>query len=114
MNDPKVKAQLDVRPDLTFETCNTEVNQASQMQGDAMHNSGALLEELIDGGVRLLVYAGNAGACICDILTFFSLFHTFCVDMMCNYIVSNLILLYANSYIDDRYAQREMNAGWRT
>jgi len=67
MNDPKVKTQLGVNPDLTFESCNMEVNQAFQLQGDAMHNSGALLEELIDGGVRLLVYAGNA-------------------DMMCNYI----------------------------
>ena len=30
-------------------------------QGDGMHNSAALLPELINDGVRLLVYAGNAG-----------------------------------------------------
>lgn len=33
-------------------------------QGDGMHNSALLLPELIDDGVRLLVYAGNAGRCL--------------------------------------------------
>ena len=33
-------------------------------QGDGMHNSALLLPELIDDGVRLLVYAGNAGGCL--------------------------------------------------
>ena len=31
------------------------------MNGDGMHNSAALLPELVDAGIRLLVYAGNAG-----------------------------------------------------
>jgi len=43
------------------------VNEAFMFQGDGMHNSAALLPELINDGIRLLVYAGNA-------------------DMMCNYI----------------------------
>lgn len=38
-----------------------EVNQAFVMQGDGMHRSAALLPDLIEDGVRLLVYAGNAG-----------------------------------------------------
>ncbi|KAJ6614660.1 carboxypeptidase C [Mycena sp. CBHHK59/15] len=67
MNDPKVKATLGVDPARTFASCNMEVNQAFAFQGDGMHNSAALLGELVDGGVRLLVYAGNA-------------------DMMCNFI----------------------------
>ena len=62
MNDPVHKAALGVNPDRTFESCNMEVNKAFTMKGDSMHNSAALLPELIDGGVRLLVYAGNAGA----------------------------------------------------
>lgn len=37
------------------------VNQAFFFQGDGMHNSASLLPELINDGVRLLVYAGNAG-----------------------------------------------------
>ncbi|KAF9533625.1 carboxypeptidase C [Crepidotus variabilis] len=67
MNNPSNKAALGVNPDRNFASCNMEVNQAFTMNGDGMHNSAALLPELVDGGVRLLVYAGNA-------------------DMMCNYL----------------------------
>jgi len=67
MNDAKNKAALGANPSRTFESCNMETNQAFMFQGDGMHNSALLLPELIDDGVRLLVYAGNA-------------------DMMCNYI----------------------------
>jgi cathepsin A (carboxypeptidase C) len=62
MNDPKVKVALGVDPARTFASCNMEVNQAFALQGDGMHNSAALLGDLIDDGVRLLIYAGNAGA----------------------------------------------------
>lgn len=61
MNDPKNKAMLGVNPEQTFASCNMEVNQAFAMQGDGMHNSASLLPELVNDGVRLLVYAGNAG-----------------------------------------------------
>lgn len=61
MNDPKNKAALGANPSKTFESCSTEINQAFMYQGDGMHNSALLLPELIDDGVRLLVYAGNAG-----------------------------------------------------
>ncbi|GLB35555.1 putative peptidase S10 family protein [Lyophyllum shimeji] len=66
LNDPKTKAALGVNPDQTFASCNFEVNRAFASQGDGMHNSAILLPELVNDGVRLLVYAGNA-------------------DMMCNY-----------------------------
>jgi hypothetical protein len=62
MNDASNKIALGVDPSMTFSSCNMEVNQAFALQGDGMHNSAALLPELIDDGVRLLVYAGNAGA----------------------------------------------------
>jgi cathepsin A (carboxypeptidase C) len=62
MNDPIHKAALGVNPERTFEACSNEVNTAFTMNGDGMHNTAALLPELVDGGVRLLVYAGNAGA----------------------------------------------------
>lgn len=61
MNEPSNKAALGVNPEKTFESCNMAVNQAFALNGDGMHNSAALLPELVDGGVRLLVYAGNAG-----------------------------------------------------
>ncbi len=38
-----------------------KVYEAFMYQGDGMHNSAALLPELINDGIRLLVYAGNAG-----------------------------------------------------
>ncbi|KAF8183771.1 carboxypeptidase C [Mycena galopus ATCC 62051] len=66
MNDPQVKVALGVDPTRKFASCNMEVNQAFLFQGDGAHNSAALLTELVNGGVRLLIYAGNA-------------------DMMCNY-----------------------------
>ncbi|KAG6909590.1 hypothetical protein DXG01_016629 [Tephrocybe rancida] len=60
MNIPANKAALGVNPDQTFASCNMDVNRAFTMQGDGMHNSAALLPELVNDGVRLLVYAGNA------------------------------------------------------
>ncbi|TRM61781.1 Alpha/Beta hydrolase protein [Schizophyllum amplum] len=66
MNQPKTKAALGVNPALDFASCNMEVNQAFALQGDGAHNSAALLPDIVNDGVRLLVYAGNA-------------------DMMCNY-----------------------------
>ncbi|KAI9448816.1 Alpha/Beta hydrolase protein [Lactarius psammicola] len=67
LNDPKTKAALGADPSRMFETCNMKVFEAFRYRGDSMHNSAALLPELINDGIRLLVYAGNA-------------------DMVCNYI----------------------------
>ena len=61
MNNPANKAALGVNPDRPFANCNADVNRAFTMNGDGMHNSAALLPELVDAGIRLLVYAGNAG-----------------------------------------------------
>lgn len=70
MNDPIVKKSLgvDASPK-PFASCNMELNSAFLMQGDGVHNSADLLPELINDGVRLLVYAGIT-------------------DFMCNFIVS--------------------------
>ena len=61
MNVPEHQAALGVNR--TFQSCNMEVNKAFFAQGDDMHNSALLLKELIDDGVRLLVYAGDTGMC---------------------------------------------------
>ncbi|KAF9557182.1 hypothetical protein CPC08DRAFT_57845 [Agrocybe pediades] len=60
MNDPSNKAALGVNPERTFESCNMEVNQAFTLNGDGARNSASLLPELVNSGIRLLVYAGNA------------------------------------------------------
>jgi cathepsin A (carboxypeptidase C) len=67
MNADENKKALGVNPDLKFQSCNMEVNQAFTFQGDSMHNSALLLPELINDGIRLLVYAGNADA-MCNFL----------------------------------------------
>jgi cathepsin A (carboxypeptidase C) len=61
MNIPSNKEALGVNPDMNFQSCNMNVNRDFMLQGDGVHNSAILLPELINDGVRLLVYAGNAG-----------------------------------------------------
>lgn len=61
MNDGKNKVALGANPSIEFEACNMGVNEAFSRQGDGAHNSALLLPDLINDGVRLLVYAGNAG-----------------------------------------------------
>ncbi|KAL4068599.1 Alpha/Beta hydrolase protein [Scleroderma yunnanense] len=66
MNDPKVKAALGVSPQRQFSSCNMGVNQGFLKQGDAVQDTPALIPELVENGIRFLIYAGVA-------------------DMMCNY-----------------------------
>jgi carboxypeptidase C (cathepsin A) len=61
MNDATIKKELGVNPSLTFQSCNMRVNQDFTAQADGMRNSALLLTDLVNEGVRLLVYAGNAG-----------------------------------------------------
>lgn len=68
MNTPETKKALGVDPGQQFQSCNMQINQNFLLQGDSIRNSAALLPDLINDGVRLLVYAGNA-------------------DYMCNFIV---------------------------
>ncbi|KAJ6476261.1 Alpha/Beta hydrolase protein [Mycena sanguinolenta] len=65
MNDPLVKVALGVEPSRKFASCSTQVSLAFLFQGDGAHNNADLLGELVNEGVRLLVYAGNADA-MCD------------------------------------------------
>lgn len=51
-----------MNPTIDFQACNMEVNRGFALQGDGAHNSALLLPDLVNDGVRLLVYAGNAGA----------------------------------------------------
>jgi len=72
LNQPSVKAELGVNPERKFATCNMAVNQAFTLSGD-WTNSALLLTELVNDGVRLLVYVGNA-------------------DLLCNYMGNELWL----------------------
>ena len=57
LNKPEIRAELGVGEG-TFASCNMEVNKAFSMQGDAMHNSAGLLPELLEDGIRVLIYNG--------------------------------------------------------
>ena len=72
MNLPSTKKELGVNPDIDFQSCNMQVNQAFALQGDGARNRAKLLPDLIHSGIRLLIYAGDA-------------------DMACNYIVCDTL-----------------------
>ena len=62
MNAPENKKALGANPNKNFTSCNLAVNEEFAVTGEAMKNTTvALLPELVDGGIRLLVMAGNAG-----------------------------------------------------
>ncbi|KAJ7151045.1 Alpha/Beta hydrolase protein [Mycena filopes] len=60
MNNPKVKAALGVDPTRSFQSFNMDMNREFNMRGEGVHNAAKLLPELINDGVKLLVYAGKA------------------------------------------------------
>jgi len=60
LNDADRKRELGVPSDVNYESCNMEVNRAFFSQADSMHDTAALLPELLADGIRLLIYAGNA------------------------------------------------------
>ncbi|KAI0320054.1 Alpha/Beta hydrolase protein [Amylostereum chailletii] len=60
MLDTRNRVALGVDADRVFERCSGEVLERFLLSGDCMHNTALLLPELIEGGIRLLVYNGNA------------------------------------------------------
>lgn len=60
LNKPEVKKAWGASSKAEFKSCNMAINQNFMFQGDSMHNSAALIPELVDGGVRVLIYAGAA------------------------------------------------------
>ncbi|KAF9046673.1 serine carboxypeptidase [Panaeolus papilionaceus] len=64
MNIDAHKVALGVDPDRNFVSCNLNVMGHFFMMGDGMYPTYQLLPELVDAGIRLLVYAGNAGNAI--------------------------------------------------
>lgn len=60
MNNPKVKSQLGVPNSIEYQGCNMNINQQFFLQGDSVKNSATLLPPLLEDGIRVLVYAGEA------------------------------------------------------
>lgn len=62
MNRADVKRALGADPRAPeFVACDNKTNILFALQGDGMRDSASLLTELVDAGIRLLVYAGNVG-----------------------------------------------------
>nr|ODN88617.1 cathepsin A (carboxypeptidase C) [Cryptococcus depauperatus CBS 7841] len=85
LNKPEVKRELGAPSSITFKSCNMQINQNFLLQGDGLHYAGGLLPELIEDGIRVLIYAGEA-------------------DMIVNYlgcasVLDNLQTSYLSSYL---------------
>jgi cathepsin A (carboxypeptidase C) len=63
LNRPDVRTALGVDPRAPkFVACNMDMLVEFMSQGDGMRDTKSVVTELVDGGIRLLVYAGNTGA----------------------------------------------------
>ena len=97
MNDEENKKAVGANPAVDFESCNMQINQAFTMQGDSMHNSALLLTDLVNDGVRLLIYAGNADYMVrlsVHIIRSLLCKLTSHLRLQCNFIVRPFIPLY--------------------
>ena len=61
MNNATVKVQLGIEPGREFTGISWSVQRSFRSSGDGMRNSAPLLTDLVNDGIRLLVYAGNTG-----------------------------------------------------
>ena len=69
MNLDSTRKALGIDPEVgKFSGCNDTVNQDFRLTGEFYYSTAPLLPELVNNGVRLLVYSGNT-------------------DYLCNYIV---------------------------
>ncbi|KDN39349.1 hypothetical protein RSAG8_08866, partial [Rhizoctonia solani AG-8 WAC10335] len=60
LNRPDIKSELGVAPHTDFRVCGTAINHAFIQSGDPARNAAVLLPELIEDGLRMLNYAGDA------------------------------------------------------
>ncbi|KAL5640444.1 hypothetical protein ACGC1H_007630 [Rhizoctonia solani] len=60
LNQADVKSELGVAPHIEFKVCQTGINQAFIKSGDPARNAAILLPKLIEDGLRMLNYVGDA------------------------------------------------------
>jgi len=62
LNDKNVKKELGANPAINFTSTSQKVSKDFLASGDLMHYSAGLLTDLVNDGIRLLVYAGETDA----------------------------------------------------
>lgn len=62
LNRADVKKEVGANPAINFTSMSQKVNKDFLASGDLMHYSAGLLTNLVDDGIRLLVYAGETDA----------------------------------------------------
>lgn len=60
LNRPEIQKKIGVSPERPYKGCNMNVNQKFLLSGDWMRPYVNLLPPMLDDGVRILVYAGDA------------------------------------------------------
>ncbi|KAK6904545.1 hypothetical protein I203_105360 [Kwoniella mangroviensis CBS 8507] len=102
LNKPEIKKQLGAPDNVEFQSCNMQINQNFLLQGDATHNSGALLNDLVDSGIRVLIYSGEADMLVNAI--------------GCSRVVDNLETKYSSAYAKAHKKvfvdAKNVTAGW--
>ena len=61
LNNVDVKKELGAHPAINFTGVSHKVSRDFLSSGDLMHYSAGLLTQLVEDGIRLLVYAGDTG-----------------------------------------------------
>jgi cathepsin A (carboxypeptidase C) len=61
LNSADIKKELGAYPAINFTSMSQKVNKDFLSSGDLMHYSAGLLTDLVNDGIRLLVYAGDTG-----------------------------------------------------
>jgi len=61
LNDKDIKKELGANPAINFTSTSQQVLEDFLASGDLMHYSAGLLTDLVNDGIRLLVYAGDTG-----------------------------------------------------
>ena len=56
------RSELGAPEKIEFQSCNMQINQNFLLQGDGVRDTASLLPPLVEAGIRVLIYSGEADA----------------------------------------------------
>ena len=110
LNDKDVKSELGANPTINFTIASEKVEEDFLSSGDLMYYSAGLLTDLINDGIRLLVYAGDTGT-LGSARLFRSVAHDL-ADGACNVLGQSRWVEKLPSIFRNEYAQA-LTLAWR-